>query len=149
MLNSSTSTSITAFDIDVFTDFSLLFSPFFVSNILFFVATAYRFSKVFRKKSSSVGTAFVWHYPWSVILSSVETATTTETLQRVELHPGTTASHREIKKLLSEQQLVSAWNTIFFSLSLSMLGWHRCSAGIDARGQEARAVLCHNLLNPM
>ena len=33
MLNSSTSTSITTFDIDVFTDFSLLFSPFFVSNI--------------------------------------------------------------------------------------------------------------------
>ena len=64
MLNSSTSTSITTFDIDVFTDFSLLFSPFFVSNnIFFFVATAYRFSKVFRKKSSSVGTAFVLGSP--------------------------------------------------------------------------------------
>ena len=34
MLNSSTSTSITTFDIDVFIDFSLLFSPFFVSNII-------------------------------------------------------------------------------------------------------------------
>ena len=83
--------------------------------IFFFVATAYRFSKVFRKKSSSVGTAFVLHYPWSVIHSSVETATATETLQQVELHPGKTASTEKSKNLLlSEQQLVFAWNAIYF-----------------------------------
>ena len=62
MLNSSTSTRITTFDIDDFTDFSLLFSLFFVSNNnMFFVATSYRFNKVFTKKSSSVGTALVLH----------------------------------------------------------------------------------------
>ena len=116
MLNSSTSTSsITTFDIDVFTDFSLFSHPNSSAIIFFFVATAYRFSKVFRKKSSSVGTAFVLHYPWSVIHSSVETATATETLQQVELHPGTTASTEKSKNLLlSEQQLVFAWNAIFF-----------------------------------
>ena len=124
MLNSSTSTSITTFDIDVFTDFSLLFSPFFVSNnIFFFVATAYRFSKVFRKKSSSVGTAFVLHYPWSVIHSSVETATATETLQQVELHPGTTARTEKSKNFFLNNSLFSRGTRYFFNLAAKNRFW--------------------------
>ena len=51
MLNSSTSTSsITTFDIDVFTDFSLLFSPFFVSNYFLLCGHRVPLQQSFQKK---------------------------------------------------------------------------------------------------
>ena len=125
MLNSSTSTSITTFDIDVFTDFSLLFSPFFVSNYFLLCGHRVPLQQSFQKKSSSVGTAFVLHYPWSVIHSSVETATATETLQQVELHPGTTASTEKSKNFFLNNSLFSHGTRYFLNLAAKNRFW-RC-----------------------
>ena len=114
MLNSSTSTSITTFDIDVFTDFSLLFSPFFVSNIFVLRGHIVPLQQSFHQKIKQRRNCLCFAL-----------AMASDSFQRRNSHgyrntatSRTTSwnncEHREIKKLLSEQQLVSAWNTTFF-----------------------------------
>ena len=114
MLNSSTSTSITSFDIDVFTDFSLLFSPFFVSNYFLLCGQRVPLQQSFQKKIKQRRNCLC--FALSMVSDSFQrrnchgyrnTATSRTTSWN-------NCEHREIKKLLSEQQLVFAWNAIFF-----------------------------------
>ena len=139
MLNSSTSTSITTFDIDVFTDFSLLFSPFFVSNIFVLRGHIVPLQQSFHKKIKQRRNCLCFALAMASDSFQLRNSHSYRNLQRVELHPGTTASPEKSKNFL----LVSAWNTTFFESrgkkQISEVPFLHCAAQLFGASLKATA----------
>ena len=117
MLNSSTSTSITTFDIDVFTDFSLLFSPFFVSNIFVLRGHIVALQQSFHTKIKQRRNCLCFALAMASDSFQRRNSHGYRNLQRVELHPGTTASTEKSKNFFLNNSLFPHGTQHFLNLA--------------------------------